>query len=118
MHAEVVPDDDLTGTQGRGEDLIDEDLEARPIGRALQRHCGRDAGQVHGRKERGVRALVTRHRADHALPTWSPPIAPRHRKVGPALIDKDQRRGIEALGLLPPGGADRLTPLGRVQDFF
>lgn len=90
MNAEVVPDDELAGTQRGHQDLGDEDVKCQPVEGSLPRHGGGDPPPRERRDQRGLGPVIARGGADHPLAPWRPTEAGRHCQVDATLIDEDE----------------------------
>lgn len=120
--AEIVHDDDVAGSEGRHQLLVDVGAEALAVDRAVE-----DAGSGQAitakcpEEGQGTPAAVRREAAQP--PTFRAPAAQgRHVGADPGLVDEDEAFGVEpALPGLPastPAGNVRPTLLKSEQRFF
>lgn len=104
VHAQVVPDDDLAGSERGDEHLVNEDVKHHPVSGTIDQHSGADArvaGQ--GRQQGGVLPVVAWCLVVRAVSNRCPGIAWRHAHRGAALINEDQLLRGESGHCLPPG---------------
>jgi hypothetical protein len=71
-----------------------------------------------GRYQRGVLAMIARHRSGRPLVVRCPAVQACQRGVCAAFVDKDDLLGIELGDRLAPGSACRLVALARCQGLF
>ena len=107
MGTEIVHDDDVAGTQGRDQELLDIGGEGLAVDRTVD-HAGRGYGVVaQGGKEGAGRPVSVWHRSDQTLAPWSAAVGSCHVRLHPGLVDEDEPiQGQVRLGL-PPGRAGR-----------
>src|SRR5262249_1660984 len=88
--AEIVHDDDIAGTKGREENLLEVKPKALAVDRALEQPWRLDAIVTQCRQEgHGLPAAVW-NLADEPLAAWRPPSQWGHIGSGPGLVDEDK----------------------------
>lgn len=105
---EVVEDDDVACGQGRNENLLDVDLEALAVDRAIEHPRGHDPIVPESGQESHGLPVPERHLAAEPLPLWRPPPQRLRVRLGPvdllrsSTIDEDQALRINPTLILLP----------------
>ncbi len=122
MAGEVVHDHRVAGAQGRRQDLCDIGLEPVAIDRTVEDHGGDHAVEAEARHQRRGLAVAMRKAHAEPLAPGAAPVAPRHVRRGPGLVDEHEPLGIEIGLRLEPGAAlpqdVRTVLLNRVAGLF
>jgi len=105
--AAIVGDDDVTGAQGRDENLFDVGEETRPIDRPVEDAWRGESGDPEGREKRaGCPAAKRRVVVDAHAPRGAP-VAPQQIRGHPRFVEKDQGGRIPRRRHLLPRGPGR-----------
>ena len=115
MGAQIVQHDDLSGRELRRELFGDVPFDGRRLHRALDQPRHAQAVGCQGCDQRGVLAMVARHRPARPPVMRRPAIQARQRRVRATLLDEDEPLGSELSDRLPPGGTRRLVALAGCQ---
>lgn len=120
--AEVVHDDDITGTQCWHQEIGDIGQETTGVDPSVE-HARRGDCVATQRSDEGQSLPVAvRHFIDETLTDRASPVRARHVRLDPGFINKDQALWINlVLALLPqlaPAGDVRPIPLAGVQSFL
>ena len=120
--SEIVHDDDVAGSQGGHQELLDISAKAGAVDRPID-DAGRGDAVATQRRQKGQCALsAVRHLGDQASAAGAAAMAAGHVGLGPGLVDEHQALGVKpVLMLLPPGAAPGdVGPilLAGVQTFF
>lgn len=122
MGGQIVHDHDITGRQGRRQDLLHIGQEGRAVHGAIQDHRRRHAAQPEGADEGGGLPVSVWHRRPASLTTGRPAAQPGHLCRGAGLVDEDQafriKIGLEVKPSLSPPQNVRPLLLGGVRCFF
>ncbi len=114
----MIQHDHLPRPQGRPQRLREVPVEGRRLHRPLDRlgHAPAVGGQCH--HQRGVPAVVARHRSGRPLVVGRPAREPCQGDMRAAFVDKDEPLGVELGNRLAPSGACLLVALARCQRLF
>ena len=115
VSAQIVEDHHLPGPQPRRQFLADVPRKGLGIHGPLNQPWFVQSVGGKCRHQRGVVAVVARHRAARALVMRRPAIEARQGGVGAAFVDKDELRWIELGDLLAPGGTRCFVALAGCQ---
>lgn len=118
VHIEVVEDDEVAGTEGGGQDLLDEGGEGGAINGSRHDHTGTDARRGQRGQPRGglpPAAWDAAHRP-HPARGAGAQRCEGCRRV--RFVEKDEPRRIHGEHLRPPGRPRRLIPFRRNHRFF
>ena len=102
VHAEIIEDHDLAGTQARNEDALDKGGEDPAIYRAIDHQAFAQPVGGQGGNPDDVRPMPTWDMPDGALPFRRTSAQRRQDERGTGLIQEDQVAGIQADLRLPP----------------
>lgn len=103
--AEIVQDDDIAGTKGRQENLLDINPEAHAIDWSLDEPWRIDAVMAQGYQEGHGFPAAVRDFGGEPVPARRPSPQRRHVGPGPGLVDEDQPLSFDATLVLCPLGS-------------
>ncbi|CIW59712.1 Uncharacterised protein [Streptococcus pneumoniae] len=103
MGRQIVEDDDVSGPQGRDEDLFDIGQEPRAGHGAIEHHGRGHARQAQAADEGGGLPVAVRHAGPQTLTAWGAAVPAGHLGGGPRLVDEHQPGRVEIELALEPG---------------
>ena len=107
VRAEVVHDDDVTGHEGRGQDLFDVGEEHLAVHRAIKDERCRYPGRSQSGDECRCLPVPVRNGCNKTLTTLAAPAQPGHVRGGPGLVEANELVRIQARLTLAPSLARR-----------
>ena len=120
--AEIVEDDDVTGWEGRNQELLDLGQELLAVDWAPEETRCIDPVMTQGGEEGERAPTAMRRLADQPVAARTPAAQGGHVGLGPGLVDKNQTPGIDArlagLPLQAAPGDIRAVLLSRERSFF
>ena len=121
MAAQVVENDDIARCQRREQRLLDIGLERFAVDRLVEHDWGGDPVVPQGCDEGQRAPAAVRHFGQQPLAARASAVSPRHVRLGPGLVNKDEAARIELMLVAPPAFAFashvRSILLGCVQAF-